>query len=63
MSADVQRMNNSNVVVHGYLINVVTNLMLEPITRSGDIPVFLLYFGQLIVLVSLIDLIRLGSFS
>jgi hypothetical protein len=32
--------------------------MLEPITRSIDVSVFLLYFGQMTVTIGLIDLIH-----
>jgi hypothetical protein len=39
----------------GYLINTNVDLILELILRLGDASIFLLYFGQMIVSIGLIN--------
>jgi hypothetical protein len=41
-------------ILVGYLINADTNQILELIFRSGDVSVFLFYFGQITVPIGLI---------
>jgi hypothetical protein len=38
-------------------MNADTDQMLEPINLSGDVSIFLLYFGRMTMPISLIDLI------
>jgi hypothetical protein len=39
-------------------MNIDTDWMLDPITRSGNVLDFLLYFGQMTVPIGLVDLLH-----